>query len=259
MTGNPGTAAAGAPSSPSGGLDQTSAPGSVLRVFAPQTLVRDEALERLRDAIITGHFPPGARLIERELCEAMGVSRTSIREVLRRLEAEKLVRVEPRRGPEVVRLSRKQVAEIYEIRAMLEATLVRRFTEMASDQDVVRLRGIFEEIMTADENENVFELVGLMKRFIEHMMQVVDHELISDMLRQLIARISVLRVLSMSMPGRIQSSMGELRAVMEAIEKRDADAAAECLTFYVRNAADAALARFDAVDVGETANSRELR
>ena len=66
---------------------------NVLRLTEHPPLRRDQALERLRDAIITGHFAPGARLIERELCEAMGVSRTSIREVLRRLEAEQLIRL----------------------------------------------------------------------------------------------------------------------------------------------------------------------
>ena len=84
------SAADGAPAIPE---DRSTA--DVLRITEPPTLVREQALERLRAAIITGHFAPGARLVERELCEAMGISRTSIREVLRRLEAEKLVRVEP--------------------------------------------------------------------------------------------------------------------------------------------------------------------
>ena len=97
---------------------------NVLRLTEHPPLRRDQAFDRLRDAIITGHFAPGARLIERELCEAMGVSRTSIREVLRRLEAEQLIEVEPRRGPIVARLTRKQVAEIYDVRALLEAAVV---------------------------------------------------------------------------------------------------------------------------------------
>ena len=84
-----------------------------LRITEPPTLVREQAFERLRDAIIGGHFAPGQRLIERELCEAIGISRTSIREVLRRLEAERLVVVEPRRGPTVARVTRKQAEEIY--------------------------------------------------------------------------------------------------------------------------------------------------
>jgi len=60
---------------------------SSLRITEQPLLVREQAFDRLRDAIINGQFPPGTRLIERELCEALGVSRTSIREALRRLEA----------------------------------------------------------------------------------------------------------------------------------------------------------------------------
>jgi len=119
---------------------------NVLRLTEHPPLRRDQAFERLRDAIITGHFAPGARLIERELCEAMGVSRTSIREVLRRLEAEQLIEVEPRRGPIVARLSRKQVEEIYEVRALLEAAIVRRFAIEASSENIAELRRIYEKL-----------------------------------------------------------------------------------------------------------------
>ena len=236
------SAADGAPAIPE---DRSTA--DVLRITEPPTLVREQALERLRAAIITGHFAPGARLVERELCEAMGISRTSIREVLRRLEAEKLVRVEPRRGPEVARVSRKQVAEIYDIRAMLEGTVVRRFTEKASEQEIAQLRGLYEEMLAAAETEDTYRLVGLMTRFMEHMMNVVDHELISDIHQQLVARISFLRALSMSQPGRIKTSAGELDAVITAIERRDAEAAAQNHIIYVNNAGAAALARVDAI------------
>jgi DNA-binding GntR family transcriptional regulator len=219
---------------------------NVLRITEPPVLVREQALERLRNAIITGHFAPGARLTERELCEAMGISRTSIREVLRRLEAERLVEVEPRRGPQVARVSRKQAAEIYEMRAMLEAMLVRRFTSEASDADIAGLRRIFEEAVAASGSEDVQALVAIMTRFNGHMLAVVAHELISDILQQLLARISFLRALSMSRPGRIRESMGEIRAIVEAVERRDPEAAAAKVMIYVNNARDAALERLDA-------------
>src|SRR3981189_1868278 len=117
--------------------------GRVLWITEAPALLRDQALERLRDAIISGHFAPGTRLIERELCEQMGVSRTSIREVLRRLEAEQLIEVEPRRGPIVARLSRKQIEEIYDVRALLEAAVVRRFAVEASVENIAELRRIY--------------------------------------------------------------------------------------------------------------------
>src|SRR5690606_38533467 len=109
-----------------------------LGLVATPVLVREQAFDQLRGAIINGQFPPGTRLIERELCEAMGVSRTSIREVLRRLEAERLIEVEPRKGPTVARLTRAQAEEIYDIRTYLEGIVVRRFVERASDEDIAR-------------------------------------------------------------------------------------------------------------------------
>jgi DNA-binding GntR family transcriptional regulator len=220
---------------------------NVLRLTEHPPLRRDQAFERLRDAIITGHFAPGARLIERELCEAMGVSRTSIREVLRRLEAEQLIEVEPRRGPIVARLTRKQVAEIYEVRALLETAAVRRFTLEASSEDIAELRRIYEELSVARRNEDVPAIVNTTRHFSEHMMAVVDHELINDIHQKLIARISVSRVLAISVPGRLEQSAAELAVVMDAIERRDAEGAAQSLAIYVRNAGAAALKHFDAI------------
>lgn len=217
----------------------------ILRLAEQPRLRRDQALERLRSAIIAGHFAPGDRLIERELCERMGVSRTSIREALRHLEAEQLIQVEPRRGPVVTRVTRKQIAEIYEVRAMLEAALVRRFAERATDAEIAALRRIYESLGSARAAEDVPRIVALTKRFTEHMIDVVDHELIGDMLRKLIARISVVRVLAIAVPGRLEESGRELAIVMEAIERRQGELAAKSLTTYVLNAAEAALTRFD--------------
>jgi GntR family transcriptional regulator, trigonelline degradation regulator len=218
---------------------------NVLRLSEHPPLRRDQAFERLRDAIITGHFAPGARLIERELCEAMGVSRTSIREVLRRLEAEQLIEVEPRKGPIVARLTRKQVEEIYEVRAMLEAAIVRRFTVEASAENIAALKRIYETLSRVRDQGDVAAIVNTTRQFIEYMMSVVDHELIGDMLRKLNARISVARVLAIAVPGRLQQSARELEIVIEAIERRDAEGAAQSLMTYVRNAGEAALKHLD--------------
>jgi len=225
-------------------------PTNVLRLTEHPPLRRDQAFDRLRDAIITGHFAPGARLIERELCEAMGVSRTSIREVLRRLEAEQLIEVEPRRGPVVARLTRKQVAEIYEVRALLETAVVRRFALEASNEAISELRRIYEELSVARRQEDVSAIVNTTRQFSEHMMRVVNHELINDIHQKLIARISVSRVLAISVPGRLEQSASELAVVMDAIERRDADTAAHSLTIYVRNAGEAALKRLDSAPDG---------
>jgi DNA-binding GntR family transcriptional regulator len=224
---------------------------NVLRLTEHPPLRRDQAFERLRDAIITGHFAPGARLIERELCEAMGVSRTSIREVLRRLEAEQLIEVEPRRGPIVARLGRRQVEEIYEVRALLEAAIVRRFALEASAENIAELRRIYEKLSVVRDQGDVAAIVNTTRQFSEYMMDVVNHELISDIHQKLTARISVSRVFAISLPGRLQQSAGELAVVMDAIERRDAEGAAQSLMIYVRNAGEAALKQLDAMSSAE--------
>jgi DNA-binding GntR family transcriptional regulator len=219
--------------------------GSVLRITDAPALLRDQALERLRDAIISGHFAPGTRLIERELCEQMGVSRTSIREVLRGLEAEHLITVEPRRGPIVARLTRKQVAEIYDVRALLESAVVRIFTQKASDEEIARLRTLYDELYVIRRSGDVAAIAKAAIEFSGYMLKIADHELLGDLHRNLIARVSALRAVSISQPGRLAQAAGELAAVMSAIERRDAESAAQCFAIHVRNAGEAALARID--------------
>ena len=171
--------------------------------LAPPQLVRERAFEQVRDAIISGKLAPGTRLIERELCEALGVSRASVREMIRRLEAERLVGVEPRRGPTVMALSRKDATEIYEVRALLEALLIERFAEVASDDEIARLAQIFEGVKAAAARDDVAGIVALMLRFNGHLVAVVRHEVARDLLDQLNARINLLRVKAMAKPGRI--------------------------------------------------------
>ena len=96
-------------------------------------------------------------MIERELCDALKISRASVREVLRRLEAERLISVEPRRGPTVMVLSLDEAAEIYEIRAMLESLVIRRFTEIASGEEVATLEAIFTKVRLAAADNAIDE------------------------------------------------------------------------------------------------------
>src|ERR1700748_2654106 len=98
----------------------------------PETL-RHQVEHVIRQAIMSGRFAPGARLIERELCETLGVSRTSVREALRRLEAKNLVRTVPHKGPVVAVISRQEASELYALRGLLEGFAAYEFARIASD------------------------------------------------------------------------------------------------------------------------------
>src|SRR4029079_1667184 len=93
-----------------------------LRIETPATL-RELALDRLRSAIVAGTFQPGGRLVERTLCEQVGVSRSVIREGIRHLEREALVEM-GKQGPIVATLDGDDARQIYDIRALLESAAV---------------------------------------------------------------------------------------------------------------------------------------
>lgn len=115
-----------------GGTDETAIE---LRIDKEPATLRRKVEDRLRAAIATGHFRPGQRLVERELCEALGVSRTSLREAFRQLEADGLVVAVPHRGPEVASISAAEAAQLYELRALRESFAGRAFAERGSPEE----------------------------------------------------------------------------------------------------------------------------
>ena len=98
--------------------------GRGARAIAPiertSMTLRERAADVIRQAIIDHRLPPGTHLKERELCEMLGVSRTSVREALRHLETEQLISTVPHRGPVVVSLTADDARQLYQVRAVLE-------------------------------------------------------------------------------------------------------------------------------------------
>ena len=100
----------------------------------------------LRDAILSGELRPGERLLQEQLADQLRVSRIPLRDALRRLEAEGLVHIGPRRGAEVASLSRDDVVELYELRVSLEPDLMRRAVTALAAADIKRLVDMSEEM-----------------------------------------------------------------------------------------------------------------
>ncbi|MDD7968551.1 GntR family transcriptional regulator [Actinomycetospora lemnae] len=208
------------------------------RVAAP---LREQVTDRVRQAILDLRLKPGERLIERELTENLGVSRATVREVIRQLAAEGLVTVVPQRGAEVTSLSASDAADIYEMRASLEALAVRRFVQRAGDEQVRALRAAVDEI--ADSAADGGDHLGAKDRFYEVLMDGSASGPLQQTLAGLQARVRLLRATSLSVPGRPAEAAEELRAVVDAVEARDADAAADACVRHIRNAAATATAQ----------------
>ncbi len=202
--------------------------------------VRDQTYQRLREAIISGHFAPGQRLVERDLCELVGVSRTSIREALRQLEADKLIFVEPHKGPCVAKLTAETAATIYEVRSVLESLAGQLAATRATDEEIVALEQSVKDFEQAVAGGDLSLLVAIAARFYEILLTASRNPTIHEILNSLNARISILRTTSMSDPGRSVVSASEMREIALAIAARDPRRASTACATHVDRAAAAA-------------------
>jgi len=217
-----------------------------LRIVDTPSLVRDHTLEKLRGAISTGLYPPGARLVERELCEALGVSRTSVREALRQLQSENLVEVGRRRSINVAVITSKDAYDIYQIREMLETEAIRRFVQISDEKSVKALGRIHKQLVKALSKNNVRQLAAIASEFYETILKGSQSKVIYEVARPLLARVNYLRIRSMSEPGRIDGGLREWDAVMDAVTRGDAEGAARAMSVHLANARAAIVARLEA-------------
>src|SRR5690606_480068 len=213
------------------------------RVAAP---LREQVVTLVRDAILGFRLEPGQRLVERELVEQLGVSRATVREVLRQLAAEGLVTDVPQRGAVVTALSPEDAADLYEMRASLEALAVQRFVRRAAPQQVAELRAAVEEIERTAGSTDPQEQLRAKDRFYEVLLGGSGSTPLQQTLAGLQARVRLLRATSLSQAGRPQEAAAELRAVVEAIEAGDAERAAAACVQHIQNAARTALSRLRA-------------
>lgn len=203
--------------------------------------LRRQAEDALRQRILSGELSPGDRLKERELVELLGVSRTSIREALRQIEAEGLVTLEPNRGPVVSRLSYEDVADLYEARGALEAQACTGFASRATSRHMLELRDAFGELRTLALAGDVEGTVRLSDRFYDAILEGSGNRLLKRMLRQLHNRIVLLRRTSLSEGGRLPETLAELTQIFEALVARDDRAAAAASRHHVQQAERVAL------------------
>lgn len=121
--------------------------------------LRDVVFNTIREAILKGELVPGERLMEKQLAERMGVSRTPIREAIRKLELEGLVLMVPRKGAEVAKITEKDIKDVLEVRATLEALAVRLACERMDEQCMQRLTQVKEEFERAASKKEVNLLI----------------------------------------------------------------------------------------------------
>lgn len=202
--------------------------------------IQKQAVDKLREAILAGVFKPGDRLVESELCEMLGISRPSVREALRSLEAEKLIATTPHKGTAVSVLTWKEAREIYQVRALLEGEAAALFAVRALPEHVVAMEKALAGFARAVENSDPAGLLRETARFYQILIDNCGNSIIGELLSLLLARISLLRDQSMSKPGRATHSLIEMREILRAIKNGDPTWARQAAVTHVENACEAA-------------------
>lgn len=214
---------------------------SAMKVSSIAAPVRQQVATSFRAAILTGRFRPGERLIEKDLCELTGASRTSVREALRQLETEGLVEMVPNRGPIVAAISLDQARSIYEIRGVLEGLAGSLFAARATDAQIARLNAAADKVEEAYGAGGIERILLTKDRFYGILLEGSGNDMIAALLRMMHARISLLRRVSLGQSARLPSSIKEIRAILKAVKSRNPAAAAEACRRHVEKAAEAAL------------------
>jgi GntR family transcriptional regulator, trigonelline degradation regulator len=208
--------------------------------------VQQQAVEKLRAAILAGVFKPGDRLVEADLCRRTGVSRPSLREALRSLESEGLIIIVPNRGPQIPILTWEQAEQIYQVRALLEGEAAALCAKRGTRRDHEEMRAALTAFDKAVRNDDSATRLSATAEFYRAMQRGSGNAVIDDLLQRLVARVNFLRAQSMSQAGRGKFSGREMRAIFQAIVDGDSRAARKAAEIHVKNASVVARAMFEA-------------
>jgi DNA-binding GntR family transcriptional regulator len=212
-------------------------PATVTRAPA---LIRDQVASYLRTQITSMRLGPGTVLIEREICEATTASRATVREALRQLESDGLVGSEPGKGTVVASLSKQEAIDIYDIRAQLEGLACRLFAKNATAADVDILIGTVDRLRSTIDDPAAMLLAKV--DFYDALFTGAKNSELPRILEGLRHRITLLRVSSLSTPGRPPESLKEIEAIRDALVNRDGALAEELCRQHIDAAATAILA-----------------
>lgn len=221
---------------------------SSLLVRRETTTLRHQATDILRKAIIDQRFPPGKHLVERELCELLGVSRTSVREALRHLESEHLIRMVPHKGPVVATLSATEARNIYEVRAALEGLAGELFATHATDEQIRELVRISKDLTNKVRSGEFDSVLEIKSQFYDVVFAGAQNDMLARMIHSLNTRVWLLRRMSLMSPDRSKKMIMEVKDIIKAARARDPQGMKDACIRHVKSASEVVLPKIDELE-----------
>lgn len=206
-----------------------------MRVEYKTVSLADQVFERLEAEILSGKYQRGEVVTELQLCAELGVSRTPVREALRRLSQEHLIEESPR-GTVVLGVVRKDFEDMCAIRLRIEGLAVRGFIDNLTEDSLRQLREAVEFQEFYLNKRDPDHIKAMDSRFHELIYQNCGSAILCDTLSPLHKKVQKFRRLSIEQAGRAETSVREHRAIYEAIAAKDADLAERLMNEHVGNA-----------------------
>ena len=176
--------------------------------------------KEIEEAILSGQFKPRERLVEMDLISRFGISRTVIREALKRLEAKGLVRTVPYRGAMVADVTVEEIEEIYFVRMELEKTAARLVLEHITEKEIQDLKRLSKEV-ERNLREKTHQMIEKDSEFHQTLFKVSRNRYLSEMIDSLRTKAHIVQFNAWSLPHRIEQSIVEHREMIKAIEDRN--------------------------------------
>ena len=190
------------------------------------------AYDQLISAIETGGLCPGDRLLETELAAKFGVSRTPVREAIRRLESDGIVEHKPRVGAVVRSLGQQEIVELYEMRIVLEATAATMAAQHASVAELDTLDQLNTDMAAA--SGNAFAVAALNRRFHNCIMNAARNRFLAQSYNALSHALVVLGKTTLASPDRVEQVCAQHHAIIQALRAGDGTAAAQAMRDHMQ-------------------------
>jgi DNA-binding GntR family transcriptional regulator len=206
----------------------------------PRTVI-DDCVSQLRADIMNGNLRPGQKLIEGDLCEHMAISRPSLREALRVLEAEKLIELVPNRGPSVARLGEREIEEIHDVWNMLTGEGVYRFASVAGPKDIANLSRMVARLKSASRLDNHLEMLAATNAIFNTILTKCGNDLLVEMVYSLVSRINFLRAQTLLDQQWRHLCIEEIEQMIAAIRANKPAAARQAVRTHISSACKTAM------------------
>jgi len=207
-----------------------------------------EVLERLKELVISGTYPPGKKLVMEEIAREFGVSITPVREALHHLAAQGFVELQPHRGFVVKELGKKEIEDLMELRLCLEKLGVRLFIQRNDKSYIEELEDCIGGMKRLVESGNVDDMVVANSKFHRIIIEGSGNKELSNVISLLGEKLHRVRILSLYAPNRLKESFKEHMAIFDAIISKDIVAAELAVEEHMRNITKTIMGRIEQED-----------